>query len=327
MPKNLSGMQLIDLSNYNPAKSSVVSFPLRNIMEKSVAQKERVLLFLNRKGFSTVTRCSQCGRALVCPRCNVNLTYLYSKKKMVCRMCRYTTEVPKICPQCKSSYLRSLGTGIEKLESEIARIFPTVRVARFDKESAALPKGVDILIATQAVLKVLDGFKADVIAILEFDAQLNRVDFRSSEKAFASLIALRCAAKKKLVVQTHQTNNYIIQAAASMNFDYFYEEEMKLREELQLPPFKHLIAIGLRGREEDAVFAEAQRLYEKLGKDSPLYEVSDPQPDLLAKLRDQYRFTIMVKTASVVEMLAQVKTVLKDLRRKKNIIITVNVDP
>ena len=110
MPKNLSGMQLIDLSNYNPAKSSVVSFPLRNIMEKSVAQKERVLLFLNRKGFSTVTRCNNAAGRW-CARAVMNLTYLYSKKKMVCRMCRYTTEVPKICPQCKSSYCALLGRG------------------------------------------------------------------------------------------------------------------------------------------------------------------------------------------------------------------------
>jgi len=327
VPEDLSSMQLVDLSNYNPAKTSVISFPLRNLMEKSLAGKERIVLLLNRKGFSTVTRCNQCGQALTCPRCNVNLTYLYSKKKMVCRMCHYTTAVPKICPQCKSPYLRALGTGIEKLESEAARIFPMARIARFDQESSAAPNNADILIATQAVFRILDGYRADVVAILDFDAQLNRVDFRSAQKAFASLIFLRYAAKKKLVVQTYQTNSYLIEAAKNSNFDLFYEQEIKLREELQLPPFKHLIAVGLRGREEQTVLEQAQALYERLQADGALYEASDPQPDHLAKLRDQYRFTIMLKTTAVAETFVQVKAILKDFKRKKSTIITVNLDP
>ena len=327
-PRESAMLQIFDMSNYKPGKTSVVSFPLRNLLEKTLAEKGKIVLLMNRKGFSTLTRCNQCGYAIHCPRCEVNLTYLYSKKKMVCQRCHYTTDVPKVCPQCKSSYLRSVGMGLEKLESEMARIFPVARIARYEKETVQIPKQADIIIATQAVMRILHEIPIDVLAILQFDTLLNRLDFRSAQKAFSFLIRLRHLVKQKVVIQTFYMDNYCLKAASRMDFDSFYREELSLREELKFPPFSYLVHIGLRSRNETAVLAQANELFERLQqRRSEDIEVLDPQPETLSKLRDQFRFTIMMKGESLERILSLTKSALKNFKRKSHTIVTVNVDP
>ncbi len=323
-----SQTQIVDLNNYNPQKTSIFSFPLRNMMDKILADRGRAVLILNRRGFSSMTRCNQCGHSLKCGHCNIPLTYLFSKKQMVCRRCNFATDIPKVCPSCKSSYLRSVGTGIEKLESDLARIYPASRISRFDRDSARYPADADIVVATQAAFRYLENSPPDLIALLQFDDELNRVDFRSAQKAFSILIFLRHAAKKKLVVQTYQPNSYIIQNAIKLDFDSFYREELKFREELQLPPFTHFVAIGLRGVKEEDVLKQANDLYEALAQQQlKSVEVSEPQPSAVAKLRDKFRFTIMLKAASQADILSLAKAVLSDFKRKKDVVITVQVNP
>lgn len=320
--------QIVDLNNYNPQKTSIFSFPLRNIMDKILAEKGKAVLILNRRGFSSMTRCNQCGHSLKCGRCNIPLTYLFSKRKMVCRRCNSETDIPKVCPSCKSSYLRSVGTGIEKLESDLARIYPTIRISRFDRDSVRYPAESDIVVATQAAFRYLENSPPEMVALLQFDDELNRVDFRSAQKAFSVLVYLQHIAKKKLVIQTYQPDSYIIQSAIKMDFDSFYREELKFREELRLPPFTHFVAIGLRGVKEEDVLKQAHDLYEALMQQHLKgVEVSEPQPSGVAKLRDKFRFTIMLKAASQADILSLAKAVLSDFKRKKDVILTVHVNP
>jgi primosomal protein N' (replication factor Y) len=326
--ERIGALQIIDMSNYKPRKRSFISFPLQNYLQKTLNERGKVILFLNRKGFSTSTRCNQCGHVMKCPRCDVSLTYLFSRKQLVCHLCGEAAAVPTHCPKCNSAYMRSLGTGIEKIESELARVFPYVQIARFDKDTDQLPQNANIIIATQAIVKHLDKIAVDLIGILEIDAELNRPDFRSAQRVFSLLIHFRQAAKDKVVVQTFNPSNYAIKAANKFNFNSFYKEELALRKELGFPPFAHLIEVGLRGPEETAVFEQAKKLYEKLlpyKKDS--CEVLEPQPDLQPKLRDKYRFTIMVKTKKTTQLLKSIKSALKGFSRKKNVVITINLDP
>jgi len=320
-------VQVIDMTNYNPRKTSILSFPLQNAMQKTLEDGGKIVLFMNRRGFSTRTHCQQCGFIVKCERCNVNLSYLYSKKTMVCRHCNFKRELPKICPQCEGSYLRSTGTGIEKLESETARLYPDARIHRYESESKVFPKSADIIITTQAVFRQHGTWKVPLVAMLNFDAQMHHFDFRSGQKAFSLLVHLRQLASEKLLVQTRMADNYCIKAVKQMNFEKFYREELRSRKELGLPPYKHLVALGLRGRQEDAVFDQSKLLFDRLKeKNSKGIEVSDPHPDVNPKLRDKYRFTILLKGGSVKSILALVKSVLKGFRKGK-VIITVNVDP
>ena len=321
-------LQFIDMTNYKPQKNSSISYPLRNNIQETLSQGGKVVLFLNRRGFSTMTRCNQCGYILKCHRCDATLAYLHSRKKLVCHLCNTALELPRICPGCNGSYLRSMGTGIEKIESELARIFPQAVIDKFDKETERVPRGANIIVATQAVLKILRPLSIDLIGVLDFDAELNRFDFRSAQKAFSLLINLRKMAKGKVLIQTYQRENYCLQAALKMDFEKFYREEIKLRKELGFPPFKHLVEVCFRGTKEAVVFDQAKEFFEKIqDKNGEKLDVLEPQPDVLPKLRDQYRFIIMLKGKSVERMLKRIKMAMKAMKRKQNVIVTVNVDP
>lgn len=327
-PDKVSKMQVIDMSNYKFRGKAVVSFPLQNYIQETLSAKGKVLLFLNRRGFSTMTRCNKCSFIIKCDRCNVSMSYLFAKKKLVCHLCNNEIKLPKVCPECKSSYLRSSGTGIEKLESDLARIFPHARIEQFDRETKGIPKKTDIIIATQAIFRVIEDINISLIGVLDVDAELNRFDFRSAQKVFSLLVRLRQAAKDKIAVQTYQNKNYCLKAIRDMDFDNFYRCEIKLRRECGFPPFKHLVAIMLRGPKEDVVLEKAKDLFNRLEKNIPKgIEILDFQPDMVPKLRDKYRFTIMLKGKPVKRMLSFVKSAVKASRKKKNVIVTINVDP
>lgn len=326
--ERLSAMQIIDMTNYNPQKTSILSFPLQNAIRDTLAQQGKVVLLMNRKGFTTRTHCQQCGFTAQCERCNVNLTYLYSQKIMVCRHCNFKAELPKVCPQCHGGYLRSSGTGTEKLESEVARLYPQARVGRFDTSSKSFPRQADVVITTKAVLREQGAMDASLVGVINFDAELHHLDFRSGHHAFALLVRLRQLAAQKLLVQTRMMDNYALRAVSRNDFDGFYKKELDLRKELGFPPYRHLVAIGLRGVNEDFVFEQAKELSARLEKDRDAkVEISDPHPDVNPKLRDKYRFTILLKGRSVKSILAFIRKVLKDFSRKRNTILTINVDP
>lgn len=368
-PDHLCGIQLVDMTNYNPQRTSILSFPLQSAIQETLTAQGRVVLFMNRKGFSTRTRCPQCGWTLQCPRCNVNLTYLYASKRMVCRHCSFKTELPKTCPNCVGSYLRSSGTGIEKLESEAARLYPYARISRYDRESVKFPAEADIVIATQAVLSGLTelaagrslsltsgdegpvltsgggsalggraaegfttarrgAFPVTLIAVMNFDAELHHMDFRGAHRAFALLVHLRHLASKKLLVQTRMPDNYCLKAVLRGDFEEFYRQELQCRRELGFPPYSHLAAVGVRGRDEGRVFAQARDLFDCLKKHtSKGVDVLDLHPDVIPKLRDKYRLTILLKGRSVKDILASAQPVIKDFQRRRDIVITLNVDP
>jgi len=323
-----SAIQIVDMTNYNPQRTSILSFPLQNAIRDTLAQQGKVVLLMNRKGFTTRTHCQQCGFTVKCERCNVNLTYLYSRKVMVCRHCNFKTELPKICPQCRGGYLRSSGTGTEKLESEVARLYPQARVGRFDTNSKNFPRQADIVITTKAVLREREALDTSLVAVINFDAELHHLDFRCGHHAFALLVRLRQMASQKLLVQTRMMDNYALQSVRENDLDGFYKKELSLRKELGFPPYRHLVSIGLRGVNEDFVFEQAKELFARLEKDhSPKVEISDPHPDVNPKLRDKYRFTILLKGPSVKRILAFIKKALKDFAKKRNMIVTINVDP
>lgn len=320
--------QTIDMTNYNPRRSSIISFPLQNDIAKAIENEKRVLLFMNRVGFSTMTKCNECSHVIQCSRCQVNLSFLQSQQKLVCRLCGSTTELPKICPSCKGSYLKSMGTGIEKLESDLSRIYPHLRIASYDKAAKVFPKKANIVLATQALFKNADSLEFGLVAFLNIDAELNHMDFRSAQKAFSLGVYLQQLATEKFVVQTRMRDNYCLQSLKDMNFEKFYQEELAMRKELELPPYTSIIAIRLRGKEDTNVFAASSALYDKLEElADENCEVVDVHPDRIPKLRDQYRYNVLIKGKSIKDMHVLFKQALKATKKKKGIIITVNVNP
>ena len=320
-------VQVVDMSNYNPQKTSILSFPLQNNIRLFLDEKKKIILFMNRRGFAGITRCHQCGYTVKCQRCDVNLTYLHSKNYMMCRHCNFTQELPKICPSCHGNYLRSMGKGIEKLKEEASRLFPQAIVANYDKDNPHFPTYAHIIIATQTILKVKEKKRFDCVTVLNLDAELHHMDYRCAQKTFTLLIQLQKMAKEKLMVQTYMTDNYVLQAVKKGNFKQFYKEELQHRKDLGFPPYQHLVMIRLRGEKEEDVFSQSVVIFEQL-KSMKLedIQVSDPHPDMIPKLRDKYRFCIVLTGEAVKPILALIKQTLKSVKKKRNIIVTIEVE-
>ena len=320
--------QTIDTGDYDRRKSGLLSFPLRSLLQKNLESGGKSILFLNRKGFSTMTRCRQCGYSLKCPRCDVTLTYLFAQKKMVCPRCQSLSTPLTVCPQCKSSYLLYKGTGIEKLESELSRMFPQGRVSRYEKDTPLPLSDWDILIATQALIKWQGLISAQLVGVLDLDVLLNRFDFQSAQKAFSLLVHLKSFAFEKLVVQTRNPDHYCVEAARKTDFDMFYRRELKLRRELKFPPFRHLIEVVVRASKEALAFEQASVLYQQLlkaNKDKTT-EILEVHPDAIAKLRGKFRFSILINSKNTEKTVRLIRQNLR-LFHKKSAIVSVNVDP
>ncbi len=202
-------------------------------------------------------------------------------------------------------------------------------MGRFDTNSKSFPRQADVVITTKAVLREQGAMDASLVGVINFDAELHHLDFRSGHHAFALLVRLRQLAAQKLLVQTRMMDNYALRAVSRNDFDGFYKKELSLRKEMGFPPYRHLVSIGLRGVNEDFVFEQAKELFARLEKEGHggKVEISDPHPDVNPKLRDKYRFTILLKGRSVKGILAFVKKTWKDFSKKRNTVVTINVDP
>ncbi len=320
--------QVIDMTNYKYGKSQLISIPLSHAIEKVLSAQGKILLVMNKKGFGSFGVCAKCQHILKCPRCDVPLTFLFETKEVVCRYCNHRAPYPTACPQCHGAYLHFSGMGIEKLESEIARRFPSARVQCYAKESETSPKDFDILIATQAVVRLDAQLCFDLTCVVQVDSELNRLDFQAGESAFSLLTHLQAMTKEKLLMQTHLRDNYCLKAVTQQNPTLFYKKELALRRELQFPPFTHIVEIVVRSTDQPSALGQAEFLFTTLNeKKIKGIEILPVQTLALARLRDQYRFVIVVKGKSRKALVGLIRQALAMIPRGSKTMTTVNVSP
>ncbi|MCG2714634.1 MAG: primosomal protein N' [Candidatus Omnitrophica bacterium] len=310
-------VQVIDLRRlaYAERKSKTLfSKFLIDAIANVLAQKGKVLLLINRKGFATTAACYNCGVALKCPRCNINLVFHFDEDKLKCHHCNFKMEVPKICPSCNAGYIKYSGLGTEKVESELARIFPQARL------------DADIFVATSSVIKHGE-INFDLIGVLAIDNSLNRVDFRAAEKTFSLLMGLVSLTSKSIIIQSANANHHCFQALIKNDPQLFYKEELKQREQLNFAPFKHMILVRLRGESLEKVKQVASDLFEKLNKiKTSSIKMLSLNPGQPAKLRGNFYYQILMRASSVEKASHFLKLHLKD-GHYSGIIVTVDVDP
>jgi primosomal protein N' (replication factor Y) len=319
--------QIIDMTNFASKGPMMISFPLRNSLEKVLLDGGRALIFINRRGFNTFTRCLFCGHILRCERCESNLVYSSSKRKFECRRCGTLKDPVRSCPKCGKDFLRSQGVGVERVASELKRLFPLARVEGVDRQTAAFPKKFDILVSTPAVFRMLGEISFDLVGVLEIDAEFNRGNYRSAQHAFSLLSHLALLAKSRLEIQTFHSDNSVLRDFVAGRIQEFYAHELKLREELKLPPFYHLVKITVRGVQEKVVSAQAELLYNLMAEErSSGVEVVSLHPDTIKKLRDKYRYVILVRGRDRQADLKFVKASLAKMKKKSGVIVTLQVD-
>ncbi len=325
--QNASALRIVDLTNFKPGRNAFLMPPLQMAIRDALEQQKRILIFMNRRGYFTMTRCNQCGFALKCERCDVHLTYIESKKEMVCCRCNFKRDLPKVCPSCNGSYLRSMGVGVEKLVDELSRFFTEVDVGCFDSDGHTKKNDAQIVVSTQSILMRPERNDFDIIVHIDFDSELYRFDYKNAGRTFSLLMTLKQMAKESLWVQTAMSDNYCLRAAQKNDWNAYYAQELELREEIGVTPFKELVSVHMRGEKEDVVFEQCQILYQLLNeKKIAGIDISDPYPDVKPKLRDKYRFVLTLKGTSAKMILTHLKPVLKEMKKKRGVVVTLNVD-
>jgi len=295
-------------------KGLIFSKYLVDCVNAALAQGQKTLLFLNRRGFATYAFCHNCQEPLVCPRCNLSLTYYFEANILSCNHCNFRMELPKICPKCNAGYIKFRGAGTEKAESEIARIFPQAKI------------GKDIVTATSAVFKQSEAVFA-LICVLNIDNALSMPDFRACEKAYTLLLKLKSRAEKKLIIQTVTPAHPVFKALENNDSEIFYSAELKQRKSLKLPPYKHLALVRLRSKKEALAKGSAELLFEKLRTAAKKQvEALSVNQGLPAKLRGNFYYQVLLRSPDPVKLSAFIKNKLKDFRHS-GIIVSVDIDP
>lgn len=281
-------------------------------IEQTLANNKQVLLFHNRRGSASTTLCESCGWSAVCDRCYVPLTLHIDKHHLRCHICNATHKIPTHCPVCSAVDVIHKGIGTKLIESELQKHFPKASIARFDGDNEAtmsvdarykdLYNGtIDILIGTQVVAKGLDLPHLRMVGIIQADAGLSLPDFSTNERVFQLLAQVvgrvgRSYHATNVVIQTFAPQHPSIVDGIAQDYGHFYDVTLQERKKAHFPPFTHLLKLTCSYKTEAAAIRNAQQLAQTLKKSSYNIEVLGPTPAFYERVRDTYRWQIIVKS-------------------------------
>lgn len=307
-------------------KESFFSKYLQDAIASALDSKQKVLLFLNRKGFAGYCFCHNCAKVLKCPHCNISLTYYSRHNTLKCRYCAFKIPSPEICPDCNAGYIKFGGTGIEKLESELSRLFAQNKVKSLGEAGPVDFKEADIFIATSSVLKERRSIFG-LVGVLGVDSALNQVDFRAGERVFELLSGLAGLARDKVIIETSLAGHHCFQALIKHDPRIFYEQELKERRQLGFAPFRHMALVKIRGKKEERVEQIAQMLFERFKqalKDKGIKLLS-VNPSERLKLRGNFYWQILFTTNSPDKLSEFLKANLRAFSHS-GAVLTVDID-
>lgn len=347
----LPQVEVIDMRReLKDGNKTIVSRALDREMARALEKKQQIILFLNRRGYSTFISCRECGTVLKCPSCGISLTYHKEEERAVCHYCGYEEEPPARCPSCGSRYIRYFGTGTEKVEEQVKELFPEAVIQRLDLDSTRrkgsiesiltrFRKGkIDILVGTQLVAKGLDFRNVGLVGIISADVTLNIPDFRSPERTFQLITQAAGRAGRgdetgRVIIQSYTPDNYAVRFAAQQDYKSFFDAEIQLRSYMGYPPFSDLIQLVFSSKEEDAAKAAADLWHEKitaaLGQ-AEQEQIFRPQPAPMNKIKDTYRYCMLLKCPqgkrkAYTEALGHIKETEKI--KKREYAVTVDINP
>jgi primosomal protein N' (replication factor Y) len=320
---------------------------------ETLARKEQVLLFLNRRGFSNTLVCGACGQVVRCDHCDISLTYHQKINAYQCHYCGYSRAAATRCSACGSHRIKRLGLGTERLEDYIRKLFPTASVSRMDRDSTrrkgALLKilkdlrdrKIDVLVGTQMVAKGHDFPYITLVGIICADLSLSLPDFRAGERTFQILAQVagragRGNAPGRAILQTFNPLHFSIASAREQDYDAFYRQEIAFRKALDYPPFTRMIQIRISGRNEKNVAAYALRMEEvsrtiiQRHPDYACLTLLGPIASPLHRISDRYRWQLLIKGTPVARLHGFVRQLLfgpQPMAGKGDVSVTVDVDP
>ncbi len=347
----LPEIEVVNIREAHKKKQMSANFSatLINEIQRALNNKEQVILFQNRRGFSPYLECADCAWIPECQHCDVSLTYHKGIDKLICHYCGYSIPAVHQCKACGSTNIQAKGFGTQKIEDDLKLIMPKARVARMDLDSTRKKNAyenligkfssgeIDILIGTQMVSKGLDFDNVSVVGIMNADNMLNFPDFRAFERSFQLMaqVSGRAGRKKKqgkVIIQTGTPANPIIQQVVRNDYDTFFVEQMSERKQYFYPPFYRLINISLKHKQRDSVNRGAAILVKKL-RAFLGQRVLGPQPPLISRIQNWHLQSITIKLEKNMQLGNHKKALLNAITETKQtsglsgLLINIDVDP
>ena len=339
MPK----VEIIDMNKEFKKVSGYFSNTLIDQIKETLERKEQVILFLNRRGYSSFLTCSSCGYVEKCPNCDISLTYHKSSNMLRCHYCGYATKRKKLCPKCQEEF-KDYGIGTEKVEEELKSLIKDAKIIRMDVDTTTtknahakiinsfLEEKYNILVGTQMIAKGLDFPNVTLVGVLNADIGLNFPDFRSSETTFSLLNQVlgrsgRGNKEGKVLIQTFNPEHYAI--AYTKNHDYlgFYNEEMKIRKILKYPPYYYICSIKIISKDYNLASKSSYDVVNYLKQNIKNEIILGPSVCNVFKLNNNYRFQIIIKYKDVNNILEYLTNIEHHYFNKKDIKVEIDFNP
>jgi len=337
-------IRIVDMRMEAKKSSPIISDPLSKAIESRLEKKEQVILFLNRRGFSTTMLCGKCGYVHECPNCSISLTFHRAANRVVCHMCGHLAVAPTKCPGCKDPGIKYTGTGTEKVEDTVCRFFPKAVVKRMDADvmqrreayretlNAFRTGKIDILVGTQMIAKGLHFPNVTLVGIVNADMGLHLPDFRASERTFQLLTQVAGRAGRgdvegEVVVQSYTPFHPAIQFARHHDFEGFYEQEIEWRQKMGQPPFTHFILITVRSPHQERARFSTETLHRRLKEALPAnVTLGEFAPAPLEKSHGNFRFHIAIRAQGIQKVSRMIRDVLDRLTMPEDVFAVVDVD-
>lgn len=346
--RSLPQVQVVDMRDeLRLGNRSMFSGTLRQALVDCMERDEQAVIFLNRRGFSTFVMCRECGETIGCPHCDISLTYHHTNRTLRCHYCGYAEPVPADCPLCQSKHIRYFGTGTQRVEEELVRHFPGMRVIRMDVDTTnrkgaheklltAFGAGkADVLLGTQMIAKGLDFPRVTVVGVIAADTLLHLPDFRAAERTFQLITQVSGRAGRherpgRVVIQTYSPEHYSVDLAARGEIEQFYQQECKVRKMHRYPPFCGLFTLLFTHPDRAAAMQAGHKAGRLLTSSLPAeVEVLGPVPAPVPRVKDRYRFQVMVKYephSEALDRLIQVLQQVDSMRTDSKLRISIDRD-
>lgn len=328
-----------------------ISFALKRALNDNLRDKKQSIVLLNRRGYHTFARCSQCHAVISCPNCSISLTLHSANNRLMCHYCGHSVPMDIECPECSAKALSFSGYGTQRAEEALAQAVPGARILRIDADSTAakfsLEKKLDafsngeydIMVGTQMVAKGLNFENVTLVGVVSADQSLYSDDFRSNERTFDLLTQVvgrsgRGKYPGQAIIQTNIPENPYLRLAASQDYLTFYEMEISFRAAMLYPPFVDLLVLGFIGEDEEKVHAGAELFLRSLSTQAQALEKPMPMRALrpssaaIPKIAGKYRYKIIIKCKNTLEFRGLISGLLVDFAKNREFAeVTAFADP
>lgn len=339
---NLPLVEIVDMSK-EKHRGSIFSSRLITEVNKRLEGHEQIILLLNRRGYSSFITCSNCGYTAKCPHCDITLTYHKTSNTLRCHYCGYADKMNDICPSCGERAIKTLGTGTEKVEEEIKKVF-NARVVRMDLDTTSR-KGshekiitafknheYDILLGTQMIAKGLDFSNVTLVGVINADTSLMIPNYRSNEYTFQLLMQTagrsgRGEKKGSVIIQTFNPEHYAITLASKHDYIDFFKQEMEVRRKLSYPPYYYLIYIKVIGKDYNKISVESNKIASILTRELKNSKILGPTTCSVFKLNGLFRFGIIIKYKKEEKMEEVLQSLVNHYKGNQTVKVDIDVNP